>query len=114
MPVKSNNDSIWTDNYIDDNIVVNNIVNGIETQNDGKIIDTKKNMDDSNANKKDDDILNFYMQCKNNCKIGLLNINSLRHKFYPIMHRGGSRMVGALRQTTWWGPLRRVRKKKLA
>ena len=25
------------------------------------------------------------MQCKNNCKIGLLNINSLRYKFYPIM-----------------------------
>ena len=25
------------------------------------------------------------MQCKNNCKIGLLNINSLRHKVYPIM-----------------------------
>ena len=25
------------------------------------------------------------MQCKNNCKIGLLNIKSLRHKFYPIM-----------------------------
>ena len=66
-------------------IVVNNIVNDIETQNDGKIIDTKKNLDDSNANKKDDDILNFYMQCKNNCKIGLMNINSLRHKFYPIM-----------------------------
>ena len=85
MPVKSNNDSIWTDNYIDDNIVVNNIVNDIETQNAGKIIDTKKNLNDSNANKKDDDILNFYMQCKNNCKIGLLNINSLRHKFYPIM-----------------------------
>ena len=85
MPVKSNNDSIWTENYIDDNIVVNKIVNDIETQNDGKIIDTKKNLDDSNANKKDDDILNFYMQCKYNCKIGLLNINSLRHKFYPIM-----------------------------
>ena len=42
-------------------------------------------MDDSNANIKDDDILNFYMQCQNNCKIELLNINSLRHKFYPIM-----------------------------
>ena len=25
------------------------------------------------------------MQCKNDCKIGLLNINSLRHKFHPIM-----------------------------
>ena len=25
------------------------------------------------------------MQSKNNCKIGFLNINSLRHKFYPIM-----------------------------
>ena len=85
MPVKSNNDSIWIDHYIDDNIVVNNIVNDIETQNDEKIIDTKKNLDDSNANKKDVDILNFYMQCKNNCKIGLLNINSLRYKFYPIM-----------------------------
>ena len=40
----------------------------IETQNDGKLIDTK-----------------FYMQSKNNCKIRFLNINSLRHKFYPIM-----------------------------
>ena len=58
----------------------------METQNDGKLIDTKKNLDDSNANKKDNyDILKFYMQCKINCKIGLLNINSLRHKFYPIM-----------------------------
>ena len=86
MPVESNNDSIWTDNCIADNIVVKNIVNDIETQNDGKLIGTKKNLDDSNANKKNnDDILKLYMQCKNNCKIGLLNINSLRHKFYPII-----------------------------
>ena len=33
----------------------------METQNDRKIIDLKKNLDDSNANKKNDDILNFYM-----------------------------------------------------
>ena len=32
-----------------------------------------------------DDILKFYVQCKSTCKIGLLNINSLQHKFYPIM-----------------------------
>ena len=48
--------------------------------------DSKKNLDDSNANKMDnDDVIKFYMQCTNNCKIGLFNINSLRHKFYPIM-----------------------------
>ena len=81
MPVESN-DSIWTDNCNADKIVVKNI----ETQSDGKLIDTKKSLDDSNANKKyNDDILKFYMQCKNNCKIGLLNINSLRDKSYPIM-----------------------------
>ena len=85
MPVESNNDSIWTDNYIADNIVVKHIVNDIETQNNGKLIDTKKNLDDSANEKDNDDILKFYMQCKNNCKIGLLNSNSLRHKFYPII-----------------------------
>ena len=35
------------DNCIADNIVVKHIVNDMETQNDGKLIDIKKNLDDS-------------------------------------------------------------------
>ena len=46
---------------------------------------------------------------KPHCK-SLLSLD-FRHtklciKRIPLI-RGGSRMVGALRQTTWWGPLRR-------
>ena len=36
------------------------------------------------------------MQCNNNCKIGLLNINSLRHKFYPIMQMLHNQYFGIL------------------
>ena len=32
-------------------------------------------------------------------------------RIYSCMCRGGSRMVGALRHTTWWGPLRRIAQK---
>ena len=34
------------------------------------------------------------------------NVNC-KHYMLLCKTRGGSRMVGALRQTTWWGPLRR-------
>ena len=57
---------------------MNAMPNGIETQNDERI--------DNVNNCNNDTILSFYVQCQNNCKIGLLNINSLRHKFYPIMN----------------------------
>ena len=37
--------------------------------------------------------------------------NAQVKEYARAIHRGRSRMVGALRQTTWWGPLVVVRKK---
>ena len=47
-----------------------------------------------------------------NANIIDLSGSSCNRNFSPYnsnyyISRGGSRMVGALRQTTWWGPLRR-------
>ena len=68
---RSENDTLCNEN-------MNAMPNGIETQNDERI----NNVNNCN----NDTILSFYVQCQRNCKIGLLNIKSLRHKFYPIMN----------------------------
>ena len=54
---------------------------------------------------------------KNHRSISPSNVSSTRIQHSnQVCHncRGGSRMVGALKQTTWWGPFVLLRKKNLA
>ena len=49
--------------------------------------------------------------CNHESRFNLFGL--INQQCTTYMFSGGSGMVGALRQTTWWGPLRRSAQKKM-